>query len=130
MKILLVEDETTIAVTLGHDLADRGHEVQLVDDGADALQRLDRERYDCVISDLRLPGADGLRVLASARAARRDVGAILISAWLDPEDVRECRRLGARMVAKPFLNDQVVELVADLAPPPVRTGPGPSAGAP
>ncbi|MBL8731200.1 MAG: response regulator, partial [Planctomycetes bacterium] len=67
LRVLLVEDEATIAVTLGDDLVDRGHRVTLLADGVAALRRLDAARFDAVISDLRLPGADGITVLERAR---------------------------------------------------------------
>ena len=60
MKILLVEDEKTIAITLGDDLRGEGHEVRHTADGGEALRILAEESFDCVITDVRLPGVDGL----------------------------------------------------------------------
>ncbi len=127
MRILLVEDETTIAVTLTDDLEAGGHEVQHVGDGHQALARLEHEAFDCVISDLRLPGADGLRVLAEARSRNPAGGAILITACPRDEHVAACRALGAPVVQKPFRNDLVVSLVTDLRSPPASRPPPPAA---
>lgn len=54
MRILLVEDEKTIALTLSDDLEEAGHEVVLLDEGRRALQRIREESFDCLITDLRL----------------------------------------------------------------------------
>ncbi len=72
MKVLLVEDEEIIAVTLGDDLREAGHEVAHTPDGREAINLLRDQVFDCVITDVRLPGADGIEVLAAAKAARHD----------------------------------------------------------
>ena len=66
MRILLVEDEQTIAVTLTDDLEGAGYEVKHFPDGKEAIDELQRRSYDVVITDGRLPGADGLQVLQAA----------------------------------------------------------------
>ena len=70
MRILLVEDEQTIAVTLADDLEAAGYEVEHVADGKAAVARVEKQSYDVVITDVRLPGADGLQVLQATKAAR------------------------------------------------------------
>ena len=67
MKILLADDEKTIAVTLGDALRGAGHQVTVAADGEQALQALRLEGFDVVITDIRLPKADGLQVLKAAR---------------------------------------------------------------
>src|SRR5262245_11511512 len=117
MRILLAEDERTIAVTLRDDLTDQGHDVRHVADGAEAIDRVCTETFDCVISDLRLPGADGLRVLAAARIAHPGIAAVLITALATPAHREACGALRAAFVRKPFLNEEIVDLVATLAAP-------------
>ena len=63
MRILLVEDEQTIAVTLTDDLEAAGYEVRHCPDGQEGIAELQKRSYDVVITDVRLPGADGLQVL-------------------------------------------------------------------
>ena len=87
MRILLVEDEQTIAVTLSDDLEAAGHEVLHVPDGKQAIRELQRKSFDVVISDVRLPGADGLEVL---RAAKQEFG--------------EGGKFFRMLLADPFLN--------------------------
>ena len=110
MRVLLVEDEQTIAVTLADDLEAAGHEVEHVADGAAAIAGLKRKSYDVVITDVRLPGADGLEVLKAAKHARPDTEVLMMTAYATVEHAVEAMRLGADdYIQKPFLNEHVVD---------------------
>ena len=111
LRILLVEDEPTIAITLGDELESAGNEVLTCGDGLRAIEELSRSAFDLVITDLRLPGAGGASVLA---AARRD-GAlvIVISAHVTEQQVAELRHAGAAAVfQKPFENEDLVSFLS------------------
>ncbi|MGC6487410.1 MAG: sigma-54-dependent transcriptional regulator [Planctomycetota bacterium] len=110
MRVLLVEDEQTIAVTLTDDLEAAGHDVEHVADGAAAIAGLKRKSYDVVITDVRLPGADGLEVLQAAKQARPDTEVLMMTAYATVEHAVEAMRLGADdYIQKPFLNEHVVD---------------------
>ncbi|MEE2887987.1 MAG: sigma-54 dependent transcriptional regulator [Planctomycetota bacterium] len=110
MKVLLVEDEETIAVTLGDDLREAGHEVTHTPDGKQAIQILRDQVFDCVITDVRLPGADGIDVLQAAKAARPDTEVLVMTAFATVEAAVDAMRHGADdYIQKPFLNEAVVE---------------------
>jgi DNA-binding NtrC family response regulator len=116
--VLLAEDEVTIAVTLADDLETKGYRVTWIDDGAAAIDVLRFADVDCVISDLRLPTADGLAVLRFQRSHQPRARAILISAYATLENMRECVHLGATFVGKPFRNERIMDLVARGDPDP------------
>lgn len=118
LPILLVEDEPIIAMTLGDELEEHGFRVEHAADGLDALQRLARGRYHAVISDLRLPGCDGLRVLQHARAASADVELLLITAHATADSAGEARRQQATLLEKPFANRAVLDWLSGVR----RTG--------
>ena len=110
MKILLVEDEKTIAVTLSDDLRSAGHEVVHTEDGKQAIQILKQAVFDTVITDVRLPGADGLEVLKAAKEFRPGTEVLVITAHATIEQAVEAMRGGADdYIQKPFLNQTVVE---------------------
>ncbi|MBL8727846.1 MAG: sigma-54-dependent Fis family transcriptional regulator [Planctomycetes bacterium] len=110
MRILLVEDEQTIAVTLRDDLEAAGYEVEHRADGAAAIDLLGQKSFDVVITDVRLPGADGMQVLAAAKRARPDTEVLVMTAYATVEHAVEAMRLGADdYIQKPFLNEHVVE---------------------
>jgi DNA-binding NtrC family response regulator len=109
MRVLLVEDEVTIAVTLRDDLQDAGYEVAHVADGAQAIDLIGQRAFDCVITDVRLPGADGLQVLRAAKQARPDTEVLIMTGYATVEQAVEAMRLGADdYIQKPFLNEHVV----------------------
>ncbi|MFN7587790.1 MAG: response regulator, partial [Planctomycetota bacterium] len=110
MRILLVEDEQTIAITLKDDLEGAGYEVVHKADGKEAITELGRISYDVVITDVRLPGADGMQVLQAAKKARPDTEVLVMTAYATVEHAVEAMRLGADdYIQKPFLNEHVLE---------------------
>jgi DNA-binding NtrC family response regulator len=115
MRILLVEDEQTIAVTLRDDLEGAGYEVQHFADGKQAVADLAQTSYDVVITDVRLPGCDGLQVLQAAKRARPDTEVLVMTAFATVEHAVEAMRLGADdYIQKPFLNEHVLERLARI----------------
>jgi len=105
--VLLVEDEPTIAVTLADDLVDSGLRVTSVADGRSAVHLLEGLRFDAVITDLRLPGVDGLEVARAARRANPTTKVLLISACLL---VHPGFRVDVQQtLAKPFHNHEVID---------------------
>ena len=110
MRILLVEDEQTIAVTLTDDLEAAGYEVRHCPDGKEGIAELQRRSYDVVITDVRLPGADGLQVLQAAKQARPDTEVIMMTAYATVDHAVEAMRKGADdYIQKPFLNEHVID---------------------
>ena len=115
MRILLVEDEPTIALTLGDDLRAEGFDVTVLADGKEALEQLSQRIFDCVITDVRLPGADGVQVLKAAKAARPETEVLMMTAYATVESAVEAMRLGADdFIQKPFLNAQLIERLRRL----------------
>jgi DNA-binding NtrC family response regulator len=110
MRILLVEDEQTIAVTLQDDLEGAGYDVKHLADGKLAIAELAHTSYDVVITDVRLPGADGMQVLQAAKRARPDTEVLVMTAYATVESAVEAMRLGADdYIQKPFMNEHVLE---------------------
>jgi DNA-binding NtrC family response regulator len=110
MRILLVEDEPTIAVTLKDDLEDAGYDVVHLADGAEAVRRLGEHSFDVVITDVRLPGVDGLQVLQAAKRARPGTEVLVMTAFATVEHAVAAMREGADdYIQKPFLNESVLD---------------------
>ncbi|MEQ1630896.1 MAG: sigma-54 dependent transcriptional regulator [Planctomycetota bacterium] len=115
MRVLLVEDELTIAVTLRDDLEDAGHLVEHTPDGQQAIDILQSQVFDCVITDVRLPGKDGLQVLQAAKRARPDTEVLMMTGYATVEQAVEAMRLGADdYIQKPFLNAHVLDRLARI----------------
>lgn len=116
LKILVVDDEESIRVTLADDLADVGHEVATCASGDEALEILSERVFDVVVTDLKLPGASGLDVLDLVRRRGLPTEVILVTAYGTVENAVEAMRKGAyHYVLKPFLNEEILMLVARIA---------------
>lgn len=110
MRILVVEDEPTIAAGIASALAAAGYQTRHATDGEDAWFLGDTEDFDLVILDLGLPKMDGLAVLKRWRSAGRQMPVLILTArgaW--PERVEGIDAGADDYLAKPF---QIEELVA------------------
>jgi two-component system response regulator HydG len=113
VKVLLAEDEETIAVTLGDALTDAGHEVEHVTDTDAALAALERGAPDLVLTDVRMPGSGGLAVLDRSRELDPSRPVIVITGYASVDSAVDAMSRGAAWyVQKPFADHAVVELVA------------------
>jgi DNA-binding response OmpR family regulator len=104
-RILVVEDELHLADGLRYNLEAEQYEVDVVDNGEDALTAIaaDPVRYDLIILDVMLPGVDGFGVVAELRKARRFVPVLMLTARGRSEDVLKGFGAGADdYLAKPF----------------------------
>ncbi len=110
MRVLLVEDEPLIAMTLRDDLEGAGYDVTLLTDGKQAMDLLRQRSFDVVITDVRLPSADGMQVLQAAKAARPATEVLVMTAFATIDHAVEAMRMGADdYIQKPFLNEHVLD---------------------
>jgi DNA-binding response OmpR family regulator len=79
MHILLVDDEASIRLTLGALLKRAGYEVTSAEGGEQALQLLEQQAFDLLLTDLKMPGIDGMQVVAAARQRQPDVAVIVLT---------------------------------------------------
>ncbi|WP_327727778.1 response regulator transcription factor [Streptomyces sp. NBC_00487] len=103
MRLLIVEDEKRLAVSLAKGLTAEGYAVDVVHDGIDGLHRASEGSYDLVILDIMLPGMNGYRVCGALRAAGHDVPILMLTAKDGEYDEAEGLDTGADdYLTKPF----------------------------
>ncbi|GAB2978616.1 response regulator transcription factor [Streptomyces pseudoechinosporeus] len=103
MRLLIVEDEKRLAVSLAKGLTAEGFAVDVVHDGIEGLHRASEGVYDLVILDIMLPGMNGYRVCAALRAAGQDVPILMLTAKDGEYDEAEGLDTGADdYLTKPF----------------------------
>jgi DNA-binding response OmpR family regulator len=96
MRLLVVDDDAAIRASLRDALtADEVH-VSEAADGREALDLVLAGRVDVVLTDVRMPGVDGLELLRRVRALAPAVEVVLMTAWDDPEVRLEATRAGVR----------------------------------
>jgi len=102
-RILVVDDEEIIHASLVRILGRQGHQVDAVLDGQLALQRLEAAGYDLVITDLMMPGMNGIELMEAMQAAHRDVPVVMITGYPTIKTAVLALRLGAvDYLAKPY----------------------------
>jgi DNA-binding response OmpR family regulator len=103
MRLLIVEDEKRLAVSLAGGLTAEGFAVDVVHDGLEGLHRAGETAYDLVVLDIMLPGMNGYRVCATLRAAGNDVPILMLTAKDGEYDEAEGLDTGADdYLTKPF----------------------------
>ncbi len=111
MKILLVDDETAILDTLSILFRGEGWDVSVANSGPKALAALEDEKPDIVLTDIRMPGASGLDVLAEAREIDAEVPVILMTAQASLQSAVRAVNEGAYYyLQKPFANDELLAI--------------------
>jgi len=103
MRLLIVEDERRLAVSLARGLTAEGFTVDVVHDGAEGLYRATEEEYDLIVLDVMLPGMNGYRVCSALRAAGDETPILMLTAKDGEYDEAEGLDVGADdYVTKPF----------------------------
>jgi excisionase family DNA binding protein len=102
-RVLIVDDEASIRDLLSKTLALAEYDVDLAPDGRTALERLRIIPYDLLITDLKMPGVDGLAVIREARRLKADIPVIIITGFSTEASAIEAVNLGVSgYLTKPF----------------------------
>jgi DNA-binding NtrC family response regulator len=112
IRVLLVDDEEEFVETLAQRLEVRDFDVTTALNGADALERLEREDVDLVVLDLQMPGVDGISVLRSIKDLKPLVEVIMLTGHATVETAIEGMKLGAfDFLIKPTETEELVEKI-------------------
>ncbi|TNF50379.1 MAG: sigma-54-dependent Fis family transcriptional regulator [Deltaproteobacteria bacterium] len=112
-RILIVDDEDGMRRLLSRVLTREGYETSTVGSGAEALRLVASERFDLVVTDIKMPEMDGLQLLAELKEYEPSLPIIVITAYGTIENAVQALRSGAYdYIAKPFENDEIKLTVA------------------
>ncbi len=110
-RILVVDDEPNVRLLLAREIGDRGHEVVAVSDGAQAMEEMGRENFDVVLTDIRMPGMDGMALTEWIKRTRPDTDVIVMTGYGSLETAAAAIHLGAfDYLQKPF---KEIDMVTD-----------------
>jgi DNA-binding NtrC family response regulator len=111
-RIIVIDDDPLTLKNLRRILEKDGHKVSAFKNPLRALERLEEEPCDLVISDVKMPYMDGLTVLNQAKGLVPGIGVILITGYASLDGAVEATKLGAyHYLSKPFTPKQVRDLV-------------------
>ena len=112
-RVLVADDEASIRELLSKTLALADYDVDVAHDGRGALESLRTTPYDLLITDLKMPGADGLSVIREARRYRPDLPIIIITGFSTEASAIEALNLGVSgYLTKPFRVPKVLATAA------------------
>jgi two-component system, NtrC family, response regulator PilR len=107
-RILIVEDEKSMREVLKILLEDEGYETISASDGQDGIRRIQEDIFDVVITDMKMPKADGFEVLKKVKEISPTTIVIMITAFGTTESTIEAMKLGAYdYIHKPFKIDEI-----------------------
>jgi signal transduction histidine kinase/DNA-binding response OmpR family regulator len=102
-RILVVDDEEQVVQIFQDLLTQQGYEVVSCGNGDDAIKQVTTQKFDLVLTDINLPGTDGLEVIRAAKAADKDTCVILITGYASTTTAIDALRQGAYdYITKPF----------------------------
>ena len=111
-KVMFVDDEEGVRVSWNRYLSQHGFDVTTAEDGAKAISKLRDEDVDVVVSDLKMPGIDGIQLLEWIHAKRPETRFILLTGYGNDEVERKVRQLGAfDYLNKPISPDTLAAVV-------------------
>ena len=108
-RLLVVDDDFAFRVATLALLEDHGYDVAVAGGGEEAKEKLTEQQYDCVLSDMVMPGINGIELLRHVRSSHPDVAVIMITSFASIGTAVEAMRLGARdYVTKPCDNEELL----------------------
>jgi two-component system response regulator AtoC len=108
-RILLAEDDEIIRISVSDRLKQYGWIVDEAEDGLQATAKANKQKYNLVISDIRMPGLSGLALLARIREQSPDTDVVIMTAYGSIDDALDCLRKGAAdYILKPFDMDDLI----------------------
>ena len=111
-RILITEDDKEMRSLLKDFFEEEGFETDLVSNGVDALQKLAKEDFDLIITDIRMPGLTGLDILPGIKRLHPDASVIVITAFGSEEVYRKSFERGATAyLEKPIHFSKLRELI-------------------
>lgn len=116
LNILIVDDDEVMHKLLSTFIFELGHQSHSVYNGADAFQAVQDQPFDLVLTDVRMPGMDGLELLEKIRAHTPSLPVVVITGHGDPAMSDKAKALGAHdFIIKPIGLRQFMKLAQEIS---------------
>jgi len=112
--ILIVDDEPIVRESIRDWLEDAGYQVATAESGEDALRMIEKQDFQVLVLDVRLPGKTGLQILKEIKVLKPQIKSIIITAYPSAELAVEAMKLGAvDYLIKPIAPDELEKLIRE-----------------
>lgn len=113
IKILVVDDEAVVRRSCMRILEAEGYKVEVASGGREAILTMEKNPYDFVITDLKMPEVDGLTLIKWTRKSRPETGILIITGYPSQETIKDALELGIiDYVPKPFTPAVLIDVVS------------------
>jgi len=113
-KILVVDDEESVRIILKQMLEQGGYSAEVASDGAEALDKLKADNYHMIITDINMPGMDGVELLKKSKELFPKLPVIFVTGFGKDKIILQAMKLGlSNYIEKPFKMDDVLKIVKD-----------------
>jgi signal transduction histidine kinase/DNA-binding response OmpR family regulator len=114
VKIIVVDDEDIVLSLICDTLEEEGYAIRTASNGEDALKHIESEDYDLLISDIRMPGMDGIELVRRARDIQPEIGVIFMTGYANLNSAKNAIKQGAfDYIMKPFEISEIRKAVKD-----------------
>jgi DNA-binding NtrC family response regulator len=112
-RLMVIDDEPIVCRRLKQILEKTGYEVDVFNDGINAIKGLEERPYDIIVTDLKMEGVDGMKILETARAKNPGTKVIMITGFAEMETAREAFRKGVfDFISKPVEIDVIKQVIS------------------
>jgi DNA-binding response OmpR family regulator len=116
-QILIVEDDEAMREFLCQAISRSGYYVEAVQDGTEALRRIEESSFDLLLTDIRMPGLDGLELVRLVRRRYPALGVLLVTAYMqDALGATDLGNAGVDVLSKPFNLSELIDRVETCLP--------------
>jgi len=113
-RVLIIEDCYEIRMMMRSFLIRKGHKIMDAKDGEKAFEHINTERPDVIVTDMKMPGKDGLDTIRELRKNGMDIPIIVATGYDEPFSEKEAQELGiSRILTKPVSDTKLIEAVED-----------------
>jgi two-component system response regulator (stage 0 sporulation protein F) len=115
IKILIIDDQIGIRILLNEVFQQAGYESYCAENGQEALALFAKHQPDIILLDMKIPGMDGLDILAQIRKADPELPVFMMTAYGELDLIKQANLLGAtRHFTKPFDIDELLQAVKEI----------------
>ena len=111
-KVLVIDDEEIVRTCCQRVLGPLGYEVDTATDGVEGLRLINRQEYDVVFTDIKMPGVEGHELITTLKRLSPDTKVVVVTGYATEETREEANRAGAdEFIEKPFCPSGILEAV-------------------
>jgi CheY-like chemotaxis protein len=110
LRVLYVDDSLMARKVVGEYLEENVTKVVIAEDGEDALKEFTNQKFELLITDIKMPNKDGISLVSDAKQIDPTIKIVIISAYKGEKEQEECRRLGVfEFLEKPLDLDKLID---------------------